>query len=52
MTGDSFARVLLNVVPLQTDVARLLLEKLGEYGNSEEGEEKTLAQLILGQFRW
>jgi hypothetical protein len=44
--------VLLNVAPLQNDVATLLLEKLSEFESGGSEEERTVAQLILGQFRW
>ncbi len=52
VTGDSLARVLLNVVSLQQDVAALLLERLSEFDSGGSEEERTVAQLILGQFRW
>lgn len=45
-------RVLLNVAPLQTDVARLLLERLPEFCDDTSEEEREVPQLILGQFRW
>ncbi|KAL4858754.1 Fanconi anemia group D2 protein [Chlorella vulgaris] len=49
--GDSFVRVLLNVAPLQADVAQLLLERLPEFCDPQ-GEEAELPQLVLGQLRW
>lgn len=51
ITGDSFARVLLNVSALQADVSQQLLDRLPEFQDGE-GEEAGLAGLILGQFRW
>ncbi len=52
ITGDSFVRVLLNVAPLQNEVAKLLLERLPEFCDSTSEEDKVVPQLILGQFRW
>lgn len=52
MTGDSFIRVLLNVAPVQKDLAKLLLEKLPEFVDGGDEDENIVPQLILGQFRW
>ena len=51
-TGDSFLRVLLNVAPIQPEVARLLVERLASSCEPDAGDEAGLPQLILGQFRW
>lgn len=51
LTGDSFVRLLLNVAPIQADLASSLLERLPEFID-EADEEKDVATLLLGQFRW
>jgi len=53
-TGDSFIRILLNTIPIQADVAALLLERLPEFNEAAAGDngEAGIPHLILGQFRW
>lgn len=52
ITGDSFIRVLLSISVLQAKLAELLLDRLAACSGGEGGEEQSIAQLILGQFRW
>ena len=54
LTGDSLIRILLNVAPIQTEVASLLLERLAGFNEAHPGQpgEAGLPHLILGQFRW
>lgn len=51
LTGDSFVRLLLNVAPIQTDLASSLLERLPEFID-EADDAKDVPTLLLGQFRW
>eukprot|EP00878_Enallax_costatus_P024090 GHUV01025681.1.p1 GENE.GHUV01025681.1~~GHUV01025681.1.p1 ORF type:complete len:600 (+),score=218.23 GHUV01025681.1:550-2349(+) len=59
-SGDSFMRMLLNLLPLQQQVATLLLHKLPEFSQTEHedsgaGSSNTATSvpgLILGQLRW
>lgn len=50
-TGDSLVRLLLNVAPLQGELAGALLERVTQFQSGDEGE-CAVARLILGQFRW
>lgn len=60
-TGDSFMRLLLNILPLQQRLATLLLQKLPEFSAAEcdepdnaaaDGSTASLSSLILAQLRW
>jgi hypothetical protein len=58
-TGDSFIRMLLNILPLQQHVATMLLDKLPEYsqadcedGAPDSDSTSSTPNLILGQLRW
>lgn len=60
-TGDSFMRMLLNMLPLQQQAATLLLQKLPEFtqtvcddtaADNSGSTASTVPGLILGQLRW
>ena len=51
---DSLVRMLLQVDPLQTELANMLFEKLGELqaDMDTDGNSMPLPRLIISQFRW
>lgn len=60
-TGDSFIRLLLNILPMQQRLATMLLQKLPEFSTAECDEPEgpaadsstaSLSSLILAQLRW
>lgn len=58
-TGDSFIRMLLNMLPLQQHIATMLLDKLPDYsqadcegGEPDSSSNSSTPNLILGQLKW